>query len=101
MKHQKIKKRVNARVSVDPFFAWDLLDLRLTAPCALGDLWRAFDMPSGKTHTRIDLFLLVIIIGIGACFWNPLVEYFGRDEMVEYATVFVIAYLFGTFFTIA
>ena len=28
-------------------------------------------MPSGKTHTRIDLFLLVIIIGIGACFWAP------------------------------
>ncbi len=54
-------------------------------------------MPSGKTHTRIDLFFLIIIIGIGACFWGSLVEYFGRDEMVEYGTVFVIAYLFGTF----
>ena len=58
-------------------------------------------MPSGKTHTRIDLFLLVIIIGIGACFWNPLVEYFGRDEMVEYGTVFVVAYLIWHVFTIA
>ena len=54
-------------------------------------------MPSGRTHTRIDLFFLVVILGVGACFWKPLVQFFGRDEMVEYGTVFVVAYLFGTF----
>ncbi|MDP6040887.1 MAG: DUF2227 family putative metal-binding protein, partial [Candidatus Latescibacteria bacterium] len=54
-------------------------------------------MPSGKTHTRIDLFLLVIILGFAWYFWSSLTEFFGRDEMAEYGIVFVVAYLFGTF----
>ena len=54
-------------------------------------------MPSGKTHTRIDLFLLVILLLAAAYFWGGLVGFFGRDEMAEYSIVFVVAYLFGTF----
>ena len=54
-------------------------------------------MPSGKTHTRIDLFLLVLVIGLAICFWHPLGRLVGRDELVEYGIVFVVAYLFGTF----
>lgn len=54
-------------------------------------------MPSGKTHTRIDLCCLAVILGAGAVFWGHLVRFFGRDAMVEYAVVFVVAYLFGTF----
>ncbi len=54
-------------------------------------------MPSGKTHTRIDLICLAIILGAGAYFWGHLVRFFGRAEMVEYGIIFVVAYLFGTF----
>jgi len=54
-------------------------------------------MPSGKTHTRIDLFLLIVMIGIAGYFWSSLTDYFGRDEFAEYGSVFVVAYLFGTF----
>ena len=54
-------------------------------------------MPSGKTHTRIDLFLLVVILAAAAYFWGGLAGFFGRDEMAEYAMAFVVAYLFGTF----
>ncbi|MFT5365730.1 MAG: putative metal-binding protein [Candidatus Latescibacterota bacterium] len=54
-------------------------------------------MPSGKIHTRIDLFLLVVLIGAAGYFWSLLTGYFGRDEFVEYGSVFVVAYLFGTF----
>lgn len=54
-------------------------------------------MPSGKTHTRIDLFLLVTILGPAWYFWPSFVKAFGRDEMAEYGVVFIVAYLFGTF----
>ena len=54
-------------------------------------------MPSGKTHTRIDLFLLVFILGAAWYFWPSLVKFFGRDEMAEYGIVFVVTYLFGTY----
>lgn len=54
-------------------------------------------MPSGKTHTRIDLLMLLILMGIAGYFWDPLTDYFGRDAFVEYGSVFCIAYLFGTF----
>ena len=55
------------------------------------------NMPSGKTHTRIDLFFLVFILGAAWYFWPSLVKCFGRDEMAEYGIVFVVTYLFGTF----
>jgi len=54
-------------------------------------------MPSGKTHTRIDLLMLIVLIGVASYFWDPLTDYFGRDEFVEYGGVFVVAYMFGTF----
>ena len=54
-------------------------------------------MPSGKTHTRIDLLMLMVVIGVSAYFWSFLTDYFGKDELVEYGGVFVGAYLFGTF----
>ena len=54
-------------------------------------------MPSGKTHTRIDLFLLVVILGAVAYFWRILADFFGQDELAEYGIAFVVAYLFGTF----
>lgn len=54
-------------------------------------------MPSGKTHIRIDLFMLVIVMGVVVYFWGTLAKYLGRDEVFEYWVVFVVAYLFGTF----
>ena len=54
-------------------------------------------MPSGRTHTRIDLFMLAALLGLGAYFWEPLAGYFERDALVESSVVFVLAYLFGTF----
>lgn len=54
-------------------------------------------MPSGKTHTRIDLLMLVVLVGVASYFWDPLTDYFGRDQFVEYGGVFVVAYFFGTF----
>ena len=54
-------------------------------------------MPSGRTHTRIDLVMLVVLLGGGAYFWGPLTRFFGRDEFSEYSIVFVVSYLFGTF----
>ena len=54
-------------------------------------------MPSGKTHTRIDLGMLVVLMVAAAFFWNALCRFFGRDEMAEYGAIFVVAYLFGTF----
>ena len=41
--------------------------------------------------------MLVAGLGLSAYFWEPLSGYFVRDELVEYGTVFVLAYLFGTF----
>lgn len=54
-------------------------------------------MPSGKTHTRIDLLLLIVMMGIAGYFWSDLTDAFGRDEFAEYGAIFVVAYLFGTF----
>lgn len=54
-------------------------------------------MPSGKTHTRIDLLMLVVLMSVAAYFWSSLADYFGRDELAEYGSVFVVCYLFGTF----
>ena len=54
-------------------------------------------MPSGKTHTRIDLLMLALLIGGAAYFREFLSGVFGRDELVEYGAVFVVAYLFGSF----
>ncbi|MCZ6632779.1 MAG: metal-binding protein [bacterium] len=54
-------------------------------------------MPSGKTHTRIDLGMLGVTLLLAAFFWGPLCRLFGRDEMAEYGAIFVVAYLFGTF----
>lgn len=54
-------------------------------------------MPSGKTHTRIDLLMLVVLVVVASYFWDPLTDYFGRDRFVEYGGVFVVAYFFGTF----
>ena len=54
-------------------------------------------MPSGKTHTRIDLGMLGVTLFLAAFFWNALCRLFGRDEMAEYGAIFVVAYLFGTF----
>lgn len=54
-------------------------------------------MPSGKTHTRIDLLMLVLLIGGAAYFREPLSGAFGRDGLVEYGAIFVVAYLCGSF----
>ena len=54
-------------------------------------------MPSGRTHIRIDLLMLVVLMGAVGFFWSFLTAYFGRDEMVEYIGVFVLTYLFSSF----
>ncbi len=54
-------------------------------------------MPSGKTHRRIDLVMLLVIVGAAVYFWAPLAAFWGRDNLAEYGAIFVIAYLFGTF----
>ena len=52
-------------------------------------------MPSGKTHTRIDLLMLAVLLGLAVYFQGPLARQFGRDELAEYGLVFALAYLFG------
>lgn len=54
-------------------------------------------MPSGKTHTRIDLFMLVLLIAGAVYFREALWGIVGRDELAECGAVFVAAYLFGSF----
>ena len=54
-------------------------------------------MPSGKTHTRIDVAFLLLLAGAAVYFQDDLSRRFGRDRLVEHGAVFALAYLFGTF----
>lgn len=41
--------------------------------------------------------MLASLVGLAVYLHGPLSSYFGRDELVEYGAIFVLAYLFGTF----
>jgi len=53
-------------------------------------------MPSGRAHVRIDLFVLILIVGSVVYFRTDLVELVGGDKLWTYVAAFVGAYLFGT-----
>lgn len=54
-------------------------------------------MPSGKTHTRIDLLFLTLLIGATVFLWDDLSGRFGNDRLLERCAAFTVSYLFGTF----
>ena len=54
-------------------------------------------MPSGRTHRRIDLIALGILLILATWFRSPLTRQFGQDRAFEYCLIFVGAYLFSTF----
>lgn len=54
-------------------------------------------MPSGKTHIRIDVFFLTLLIGATVFFWDDLSRRLGNDRLIERCAAFTVSYLFGTF----
>ena len=53
-------------------------------------------MPSGKTHTKIDLFVLILIVGGVLYHRTYFVDLLGEDKLWTYIAAFSGAYLFGT-----
>ena len=54
-------------------------------------------MPSGKTHTRIDVLFLAFVVGCAVWFRQDLTGIFGRDRFTELAATYAMAYLLSTF----
>ncbi len=58
---------------------------------------RPTDVPSGLAHRRISRLVLLLVVGTTAYYYKPLVEAFGPDPVFEFALLFGLSFLIGTY----